>query len=499
MTTPSAVRIMKTRTNTLRKFLRFFDLFHIPNITQDQVMLRAFHMSLTGAANHWVRNKLFGSITTWEDLKIKFLSKYCPPACTAKKMEEINNFQQESNETLYQARERYKELLMKCPQHYLTEMQEVILFYNGLDVQTRQILDSKAIQAQLNNIEREIKKVNEKVYATQVGCKQCKRPHYTKDCPLKEEGASISVMPLSTYLNLGLGELAHTKLTVELAYRTMKYPRGIAKNVLVGIGKFGFSVDFIILDIPEDVKLPLILGRPFLCTAHAKIDVFKKKIALRVGDEKIIFKSVKHVSSLIKRLYMLSLKERMKLDLEARLMRKTLVLNISLYPLYGGFIKLNDLNVTLELRRDQVDNLMPTIKEVVENIDSYRDQDTRDIILGEPFYKASCMEERRFDGLMTIYNGSDNVTYQMNLVSVPKAQKFLQGVLNLGPEYDRDAKMEEWLTRGHISDLAAKKSIKLAKYRSSGLQYAIVVMLEYRRIRKEYRPSLKNDMPPRDK
>ncbi|GKB38414.1 pyruvate dehydrogenase (acetyl-transferring) kinase, mitochondrial [Tanacetum coccineum] len=97
-------------------------------------------------------------------------------------MEEINNFQQEPDETLYQAWERFKELLMKCPQHYLTEMQEVILFYNGLDIPTRQILDSRG---------REIKKVNEKVYAAQVGCEQCKGPHYTKDCPLKEEGKTI--------------------------------------------------------------------------------------------------------------------------------------------------------------------------------------------------------------------------------------------------------------------------------------------------------------------
>ncbi|GKC65618.1 zf-CCHC domain-containing protein, partial [Tanacetum coccineum] len=314
-------------------------------------------------------------------------------------MEEINNFQQEPDETLYQAWERFKELLMKCPQHYLTEMQEVILFYNGLDIPTRQILDSRgaiptmtaanakmtihemaeysqkghngtsrrrstetsnglaAIQTQLKNLRREIKKVNEKVYAAQVGCEQCKGTHYTKDCPLKEEGyyqrnnanpsyqeqrqsmedtlrkfmsesakghkensnlikeiratmdaairnqgasiktleiqigqmskvlqergfeslpsstetnlrdqvklisttievdsqtirriassqyamsdgqnrSSVSVMPLLTYLNLGLGELAHTRLTVELADRTVKYPKGIAENVLVGI------------------------------------------------------------------------------------------------------------------------------------------------------------------------------------------------------------------------------------------------------------------------
>ncbi|GJV21534.1 reverse transcriptase domain-containing protein [Tanacetum coccineum] len=217
----------------IKKILEIVDLFYIPNITIDQVMLRAFPMSLTGVASRWLRNKPTGSITTWEDLKTKFLSKYCPPARTAKKMEEINNFQQEPNENLYQAWERFKELLMKCPQHYLTEMHEVVLFCNGLDVPTRQILNSRgaiplktiadakiaiqkmakysqkwhngtsrvrstetpdglaAIQAQLNNLGREIKKINEKVYAAQVGCEQCKGPHYTKDCPLKEEGKTL--------------------------------------------------------------------------------------------------------------------------------------------------------------------------------------------------------------------------------------------------------------------------------------------------------------------
>ncbi|GKE08893.1 hypothetical protein Tco_1412444, partial [Tanacetum coccineum] len=348
-------------------------------------------------------------------------------------------------------------------------MQEVILFYNGLDIQTRQILDSKGVIPSKTIVDA--KNVNEKVYAAQVGCEQCKGPHYTKYCPLKKEGktleeayytqfgepfqggeyrssapgfykrnnanpsyqerrqsmketlskfmsesskrheensnmikeiraltdavvrnqgasiktleiqigqisnvlhekgfgslpssteanprdhvksilttaeansnpirhirshqytekkglygpqfskaysyetshidksipqkekdlrsftlpcyinnvyfdnaladlgASVSVIPLSTYLKLGKGELAHTKLAVELADRTVKYPKGIAKNVLVGIGKFVFLIDFIILDILEDVKVPLILGRPFLSTAHAKIDVFKR-------------------------------------------------------------------------------------------------------------------------------------------------------------------------------------------------------------------------------
>ncbi|GJZ35690.1 hypothetical protein Tco_0581507 [Tanacetum coccineum] len=194
------------------------------------------------------------------------------------------------------------------------------------------------------------------------------------DNALVDLGASVSVMPLSTYLNLGLGELAHTKLAVELADRTVKYPKGIAENVLVGISKFVFPVDFIILYMHEDIKVPLILGRTFLSIARAKIDVYKRKITLRVGEERIIFTSIKPASSLIKRVYMLSLRERMELDLEARLMGETLVINRSLDPLNGDYIELNDLNKPFELRRNQGDDLMPTMEEG-EVIEEFKTRD----------------------------------------------------------------------------------------------------------------------------
>ncbi|GJW80889.1 zinc finger, CCHC-type containing protein, partial [Tanacetum coccineum] len=78
----------------IEKVLEIVDLFHVPNITEDQLMLRVFPISLTRAASRWLRNEPTSSIKTWEDLKTKFLNKYCPPGRTAKKMEEINNFQQ---------------------------------------------------------------------------------------------------------------------------------------------------------------------------------------------------------------------------------------------------------------------------------------------------------------------------------------------------------------------------------------------------------------------
>ncbi|GJV95528.1 putative reverse transcriptase domain-containing protein [Tanacetum coccineum] len=190
--------------------------------------------------------------------------------------------------------------------------------------------------------------------------------HINNSIPKEEKDsgrANVSVMPLSTYLNLGLGKLAHTKLTIELADRIVKSPKGIVENILVGIGKFTILVDFIILDMPEDIKVSLILERPFLSIARAKIDVYKRKITLRVREERIIFKSVKPATSLIKRVYMLSLRERMEVDLEARLMGETLVLNRSLDPFFEDYIKLNDLNEPFELRRNQGDDLMPTIEE----------------------------------------------------------------------------------------------------------------------------------------
>ncbi|GKF54025.1 putative reverse transcriptase domain-containing protein [Tanacetum coccineum] len=154
-------------------------------------------------------------------------------------------------------------------------------------------------------------------------------------------------MPILTYLNLGLGELAHTSLTVELADRIVKYLKGIAENVLVRIGKFTFPVNFIILDMPKDIKVPLILGRPFLSTAHAKIDVYKRNITLRVEEERIVFISV---------------------------MEETLVLNRSLDPFLEDYNELNDPNEPFELRRNQGENLIPTIKEG-EVIEEFRTRD----------------------------------------------------------------------------------------------------------------------------
>ncbi|GJU92977.1 hypothetical protein Tco_1317733 [Tanacetum coccineum] len=418
------------------------------------------------------------------------------------------------------------------------EMQEVILFYNGLGIPTRQTLDSRgaissktvadakvaiqkmaeysqkwhngtsrlrstktsnglaAIQGQLNNLGREIKKVNEKVYVAQVGCEQCKGPHYTKDCPLKEEGKTLEeayymqfggpfqggvyrgetlgfyqrnnanpsyqerrqsmedtlskfmsestkrheensnlIKEIRTSTDAAIRNQGASIKTLEIQIRKMSKvlqergfgilpssieatPRDQVKLISTTIevdscplrcigssqyavstgqsrtlmyetrqttipfpshlngyyceekkGSYGpqFSEAYSKashISIPrkekdpgnmsEDIKVPLILERPFLSTARAKIDVYKRKITLRVDEERIVFTSVKPASSL----------------------RETLVLNRSLDPFFKDYIELNDLNEPFELRRNQGNDLMLTIKEG-EVIEEFRTGDDK--------------------------------------------------------------------------------------------------------------------------
>ncbi|GJS67026.1 reverse transcriptase domain-containing protein [Tanacetum coccineum] len=88
---------------------------------------------------------------------------------------------------------------------------------------------------------------------------------------LADLGGRINLIPYSLYAKLSLKNLKPTKMSVTLADRSFQYPIGIAENMLVEVGKFTFPVDFIILEMEEDSKVPLILGRPFLHTADAVI------------------------------------------------------------------------------------------------------------------------------------------------------------------------------------------------------------------------------------
>ncbi|GJU89499.1 reverse transcriptase domain-containing protein [Tanacetum coccineum] len=106
---------------------------------------------------------------------------------------------------------------------------------------------------------------------------------------LADSGASINLMPLSIYEKLGIRPLKPNRMTLELANRSVTFPMGIAEDVIVKVEKFNFLDDFIIVDFEADPRVPIILGRPFLRTAKALVDLYEEELTLRVGKEEVVF------------------------------------------------------------------------------------------------------------------------------------------------------------------------------------------------------------------
>ena len=109
-------------------------------------------------------------------------------------------------------------------------------------------------------------------------------------------GSSVSVIPLAVCQRVGLSEIKSTNMTLQLADRTYRKPTGILIDVPMMVDKFAYPVDFVVLEM-EDSGEAIILGRPFLATAGALIDVKGANITLRFGDEEIIF-DMNHPSGL---------------------------------------------------------------------------------------------------------------------------------------------------------------------------------------------------------
>ncbi|GKD06052.1 reverse transcriptase domain-containing protein, partial [Tanacetum coccineum] len=106
---------------------------------------------------------------------------------------------------------------------------------------------------------------------------------------LADLGASINLMPLSIWKKLSLPELTPTRMTLELADRSITRPKGLAEDIFVKVGNFHFPTDFVVVDFEADPRVPLILGRSFLRTSRALIDVYEGELILRDDSEQIIF------------------------------------------------------------------------------------------------------------------------------------------------------------------------------------------------------------------
>ncbi|XP_021775581.1 uncharacterized protein LOC110739429 [Chenopodium quinoa] len=102
-------------------------------------------------------------------------------------------------------------------------------------------------------------------------------------------GASVILMPLSMVTRLNLGDISPTKMSIQLADHSVKIPLGVLKDIPIQVVKALMQCDFVIMEMDEDSKAPLILGRPFLKTAGVNIDMKQGLLSLHVGNENIFF------------------------------------------------------------------------------------------------------------------------------------------------------------------------------------------------------------------
>ena len=126
----------------LTNFLEVCDTIKYNGVTEEALRLRLFPLSLGDRAKHWLTSQPPDSITSWNDLVQKFLTKFFPPSKIAQLVQEINTFGQLEGENLAEAWDRFHELLRKCPHHRLTRWMQVHTFYNGLRNATRTVIDA---------------------------------------------------------------------------------------------------------------------------------------------------------------------------------------------------------------------------------------------------------------------------------------------------------------------------------------------------------------------
>lgn len=128
----------------LARFLAICATFSIHGVSDDAIRLRVFPFTLRERARTWLDSLPAGSITTWDQMAEKFLLKYFPPSKTTKLRNKITSFEQDEGESLYDAWERFKDMLRKCPQHGLDLWVQIQTFYNGLYPHCKQAIDASA-------------------------------------------------------------------------------------------------------------------------------------------------------------------------------------------------------------------------------------------------------------------------------------------------------------------------------------------------------------------
>nr|GEX88033.1 reverse transcriptase domain-containing protein [Tanacetum cinerariifolium] len=310
--------------NHLRFFNKVTSTFRHPEVPNTTIKVLLFPFSLEGEARTWLDKEPPRSILTWEDLVSKFINQFFPPSKTTYLQNEIINFLQKPNKTFNEAWGRFKDLLRQCPHHGFFELHQLDMFYNALNPNDQDALNSAAGGNFLDKIPRECLAFIESKSKGRYSRSRVTDSRMNMNAPLPyssspsnsfdlqqiaaslEDKLDIRMNRFEKSLNdmkafvtptapikakkLRLPALNDTKMVLELADRTISKPTGVTENVFVKVGKFYFPINFVVLDFIAHPRVPLILGRPFLSTAHALIDVYEGEITLRHDEQSLTLK-----------------------------------------------------------------------------------------------------------------------------------------------------------------------------------------------------------------
>ncbi|GKB05310.1 reverse transcriptase domain-containing protein [Tanacetum coccineum] len=237
--------------NHLRFFNKVTSTFRHPEVPNTSIKLLLFPFSLDGEARDWLDKEPPRLILTWDNLVSKFINQFFPPSKTTYLRNKITNFFQEPNESFNEAWERFKGLLRQCPHHGFSELHQLDTFYNSLNSNDQDALDSAAAASLEDKMYyQDEQNVNEmKALVTTPARQSLKRTS-----ALADSGASINLLPHSIYKKLELEALTPTRMTLELANRSISHPMGIAEDVVVRVDGFTFLADFVVVNFEPDPR-----------------------------------------------------------------------------------------------------------------------------------------------------------------------------------------------------------------------------------------------------
>nr|GFA67874.1 hypothetical protein [Tanacetum cinerariifolium] len=268
--------------NHLRIFNKVTSTFRLPEVPNTIVKLLLFPFSLEGEARIWLDKEPSRSILTWEDL--------IAAALEDKLDIRMNRFEKSLNEMKSSIVTPTAPLKAVTEQDFQKKFEQKQDDFQNQMMQFMQNLYNKPSTSSslpsntIPNPKREAKAITTRSEPVVV------IPKAKANLPYPSRLQKEKLREKDDILAAKLPTLNDTKMVLELGDRTISKPTGVAENVFVKVGKFYFPADLVILDFFAGPRVPLILGRPFLSTAHALIDVYEGEITLRHDDQSLTLK-----------------------------------------------------------------------------------------------------------------------------------------------------------------------------------------------------------------